>query len=121
MAIPNLNNPIKVEGKNVLVSDVPASATSYLTNSADSGKTLRLSSIYCSNIDGANAADISVYMTNAQNNTGYLAKTVSVPADASLLPLTKDSNIYMMEGDSLYLQCSASGDVSAIIVYEEIS
>lgn len=121
MAIPNLNSPSKVEGKNVLIADVPSSGLLCLSNSQSSSKTLRLSSIYCSNIDGTNAADISLYMTNAQNDTGYLAKTVSVPADASLLPLTKDTNIYMMEGDSLYLQSSANGHVSAVVVYEEIS
>lgn len=121
MPLPDLNNPTKVEGKNILISDVAVAASGYLINASGSNKTLRLSSIYCSNIDGNNAADINAYIVDNVSNTGYLAKTVSVPADASLLPLTKDSNIYMMEGDSLYLQSSASGDVSAIIVYEEIS
>jgi hypothetical protein len=121
MPLPDLNNPTKVEGKSLLITDVPVTASGYLNNPSSSNKTLRLSSIYCSNIDGSSAADIDAYIVDSVPNTGYLAKTVSVPADASLLPLTKDSNIYLMENTTLYLKSSASGDISAIITYEEIS
>jgi hypothetical protein len=121
MANPDLNNPTKVEGKNKLITEVSTVASGYLINPSGSNLTLRLSSIYCSNIDGTSAADIDAYIVDSIPSTGYLAKTVSVPADASLLPLTKDSNIYLMENNTLYLKASASGDISAIITYEEIS
>lgn len=121
MALPDLNSPTKVEGKNVLVQEVPTSASGVLTNSSGSNATLRLSSIYVSNIDGSTSSDITAYIVDGSNVTGYISKTIAVPADASLLTLTKDSNIYLMENNTLYLQAGSSGDLSCIIGYEEIS
>jgi hypothetical protein len=122
MALPDLNDPTKVEGKNVLISNIPTSASGVLVNSNGSNKTLRLSSFYVSNIDGVNACDITSYIVDATiGASGYLARTIAVPADASLLPLTKDSHIYIMENQTLYVQASVSGDLSAIISYEEIT
>lgn len=122
MALPDLNSPTKVEGKNVIVSDVPTTASGVLSNSSGSNETLRLSSIYVSNIDGTNNCDVTSYIVdNTTSASGYLASTVVVPADASLLPLTKDSNIYITENQTLYIQSSAAGDLSAIISYEQIS
>jgi hypothetical protein len=37
------------------------------------------------------------------------------------LPLTKDSNTYLMENQTLFSSASASGDISLIINYEDIS
>ena len=124
MALPDLNDPTKVEGKNVLISDVPTSASGILVNPSGSNLTLRLSSYYVSNIDGTNACDVTSYIVNSgvvPAVTGYLANTISVPADASLLPLTKDSNIYIMENQTLFVRASASGDLSVILSYESIS
>ncbi|NDD52912.1 hypothetical protein EBZ39_03360 [bacterium] len=122
MPLPNLNSPTKVEGKNVLIADVPTTASGILVNPSGSNKTLKLSSYYVSNIDGTNACDITSYIfDNSTSATGYLANTISVPSDASLLPLTKDSNIYIMENQTLFARASASGDLSIILSYEEIS
>jgi len=124
MPLPNLNSPTKVEGKNVLIADVPTTASGILVNPSGSNLTLRLSSYYVSNIDGTNACDVTSYIVGSGSTpaaTGYLANTISVPADASLLPLTKDSNIYIMENQTLFVRASASGDLSVILSYEQIS
>ena len=121
MALPDLNSPTKVEGKNVLVQEVPTTATGVLTNSNGSNATLRLSSIYVSNIDGSTSSDITAYIVDGSNVTGYIASTIAVPADASLMTITKDSNIYLMEDNTLYLQASSSGDLSSIVSYENIT
>ena len=124
MALPNLNRPTKVEGRNLIVTSIPVTASGYLVNPSGSNETLRISSIYIGNIDGVSAADINCYIVNNSVSpaaTGYIAKTVTVPADATLVTLTKDSNIYLMENQTLFLGASASGDLSAIINYEEIS
>ena len=124
MPLPNLNSPTKVEGRNVLVSSLSTSPVAYLTNPSGSNETFRISSIYATNIDGTNACDINLYIVNSGVTpavTGYLAYTIAVPADASLLPLTKDSNTYLMENQTLFSSASASGDISLIINYEDIS
>jgi hypothetical protein len=124
MPLPNLNNPTKVEGRNVIVSSLLTSASGILVNPSGSNETLRISSIYATNIDGSNSCDVNIYIVNSGVSpaaTGYLAYTISVPADASLLPLTKDSNTYIMENQSLFASASATGDISLIINYEDIS
>ncbi len=124
MPLPNLNNPTKVEGRNVIVSSLGTAAANYLSNPSGSNETLRISSIYATNIDGSGACDVNMYIVNSGVSpaaTGYLAYTISVPADASLLPLTKDSNTYLMESQSLFASASATGDISLIINYEDIS
>ena len=75
------------------------------------------------NIDGSNAADITVAVRNAAGGTTYstLSATISVPADATLVVISKDTSIYLEEDMSLYVQASAAGDLSATCSYEEIS
>ena len=42
-------------------------------------------------------------------NTYHLAKTVSVPADSTLIVLGKDAPIYLEEGDKIQALASAAG------------
>ena len=51
-------------------------------------------------------------------STFYLAKTVSVPADATLVIL--DTPIYLMEGDVLKGGASAASDLDLFISYEVV-
>ena len=52
------------------------------------------------------------------SGTFFIAKTVSVPADATLVLL--DTPIYLMEGDVLKGGASAASDLDLIISYESI-
>lgn len=118
MALPNLNSPTKVEGKNA-VQAVGTSATAIVTNSAASGKTYRIVGLWVANIDGSSAADLTVDVYDG-TTARHLAKTVSVPADATL-EVIGPRPLYLLEGDSLRLTASASGDLEAVCSYEEIS
>jgi len=124
MPLPNLNSPTKVEGRNVLVTSIPTSASGCLVNPSGSNETFRISNIYVSNIDGSNNCDITCYILDDSTSpatTGYLAHTITVPFDASLLPLTKNESTYLMENQTLFLGASSSGDLSAIINYEKVT
>ncbi len=57
--------------------------------------------------------------TTGADATVYLAKTVSVPADATLVLV--DTPIYLMEGDILKGGASASGDLDLFVSYEVIN
>ena len=50
--------------------------------------------------------------------TVYLAKTISVPSDTTLVLV--DSPIYLMEGDILKGGASAAGDLDLFVSYEII-
>ena len=117
MAAPNIVNVATITGKTA-VQAVGTSATAIVTNSASSGKVFKVNALLVSNVDGTTNAEITVDLY--RSSTAYhLAKTVIVPADASLDVLSKA--IYLEEGDSLRLTANAASDLEAICSYEEIS
>lgn len=117
MAAPNMLNPTTITGKTA-VQAVGTSATAIVTNSAASGKVLKVNALYVSNVDGTNNAEINVDIF--RSSTAYhIGKTIVVPADATLDVLSK--SIYLEEGDSLRLTANAASDLEAVCSYEEIS
>ena len=83
------------------------------------GKTFKINSIFCANIDGTNAADISVSIYNGTTDF-YLAKTIAVPADATQIISNKETYFYLEEGDSIRAAANAAGDLHLVIGYEVI-
>jgi len=117
MAAPNIVNVATITGKTA-VQAVGTSATAIVTNSGGSGKVFKVNALYVSNIDGTNAADITVDLF--RSSTAYpIASTILVPADSALDIMSKA--IYLEEGDALRCTASASGDLVAVCSYEEIS
>lgn len=117
MTAPNIVNVSTITGKTA-VQAVGTSATAIITNSASSGKVFKVNALLVANVDGTDNAEITVDLY--RSSTAYhLAKTVIVPADASLDVLSKA--IYLEEGDSLRLTANAASDLEAICSYEEIS
>lgn len=119
MTAPNMLSPTTITGKTA-VQAVGTSATAIVTNSAASGKVLKINSLIISNIDGTNDADITVDIF--RSSTAYhIAKTITVPADASLVVISKEAPIYLEESDALRLTASAASDLEAVCSYEDIS
>ena len=117
MAAPNIVNVATITGKTAVLA-VTTSATAIVTNSAASGKVFKVNALYVSNVDGTSAADVNVDIF--RSSTAYhVAKTVSVPADATLDIISK--SIYLEEGDTLRLTASANSDLEAVCSYEEIN
>lgn len=119
MAAPNIVNVTTITGKTA-VANVSTDAANVIANAAASNKVFKINTLIVSNIDGTSAADItaSVYRSSIEYPIG---KTISVPADASLVLITKDNTIYLEEGDSIRCTANANGDLVAICSYEEIS
>ena len=117
MAAPNIVNVTTITGKTA-VQAVGTSAASIVTNSAESGKVLKINALYVSNVDGTNNAEMSVSIL--RSSTSYhIAKTVIVTADATIDVLSKA--IYLEEGDELQLLSGTASDLEAVCSYEEIS
>ena len=119
MAAPNLKSPTTVIGKTIGYA-VTTTMAAALSNSASSGKLLKVNSVYCANVDGTAAADISLQVWDG--TTGYeLAHTITVPADATQVLVTREAYVYLEEGQSLRAQASAASDLELVISYEDIS
>jgi hypothetical protein len=119
MANPNIVNVADIKGK-TSVQSVTTSITAIVSNDVGSNKVLKINSLIVSNIDGTNTCDVTVDIF--RSSVSYkLASTITVPADASLVVISKDTSIYLEEGDALRCQASADDDLQAVCSYEEIS
>ena len=126
MANPNIVAVSNILGGNLGWNLSNTLTATLATVAAD--KIVKINRITVANVDGTNAADVNLYidgLTTAgatgfagtgASATVYIAKTVSVPADATLV--LSDTPIYLMEGDVLKGGASASGDLDLFISYE---
>jgi hypothetical protein len=124
MAAPNIVNVTTITGKSAVVSLTGTSATLVVENPASSNKVFKINSLVVSNVDGTNAADITVSFFSEDNIGGTateIVSTVSVPADASLVVIDKNTSIYLEEDRSLGATAGAANDLKVIVSYEEIS
>jgi len=124
MAAPNIVNVTTITGKTDQVSLTTTSATAVVSNTALSGKVFKVNSLVVANVDGANAADITVSVYSEDDIGGTateLVSTVSVPADSSLVVIDKNTSLYLEEDMSIGATASAANDLKVVVSYEEIS
>ena len=125
MANPNLINVSSVLGANAGFNLTNTATATLITVAAD--KLVKINRISCANVDGTNSADVDLFVdgmgtgstgvtTTGADATVYLAKTVTVPADTTLVLL--DTPIYLMEGDILKGGASAASDLDLFVSFE---
>ena len=126
MANVNIVNVTSILGGN-LGWNLSATATTTLMT-VDANKIVKVNRITIANVDGSSAATFDLFvdgLTTAAADgitptgasaTVYLAKTISVPADATLV--LSDTPIYLMEGDILKGGASANSDLDLFVSYE---
>jgi len=125
MANPNLINVSSVLGANAGFNLTATATATLITVAAD--KLVKINRISCANVDGTNAADVDIFVdgmgtgstgvaTTGADATVYIAKTVTVPADTTLILL--DTPIYLMEGDILKGGASAASDLDLFVSFE---
>jgi hypothetical protein len=124
MAAPNVVNVATITGKTAVTSLTTTNATLVVENPASSNKVFKINSLIVSNVDGSSAADITIGLYSEDNIGGTateIVSTVSVPADASLVVISKDTSIYLEEDKSIGATASAANDLKVVCSYEEIS
>ncbi len=126
MANPNIVNVTDIKGGN-FGWNLSATLNATLMTVSGSNVIVKVNRITVANVDGAAAADVTLSITKANftsagvtnfdtSGTFHLAKTISVPADATLVIL--DTPIYLMEADVLKGGASAASDLDLFISYE---
>ena len=124
MAAPNIVNVSTIIGKSATVALSSTSQTTLVSNAASSGKVFKINMIQVANVDGVNAADVTVDMHSAASGGGTaysLVATVSVPADSSLVALDKGTSVYLEEDRSITVTAGTANDLEVVVSYEEIS
>jgi hypothetical protein len=120
MAAPNILNATSITGKidgHALTTDAIDNANSSVITAA-SDKLIKINSIIVANVDGTNSVNIDVAVNLSGDARFYLAKTVALPADSTLVVIGKDSPIYLEEGDELEARASAASDAELVVSYE---
>ena len=126
MAAPNIVNVTTILGKTAYATPANTTENVLLANTAASGKVLKINQIVVANVDGTSAADATVaYNTadggTADGGTSYpIISTVSVPADASIIAVDKNTGIYLEEDRSIVVTSGTASDLTYTISYEEI-
>ena len=120
MANPNLVNVTSIYGKvdgHALTTDaISDSGSAVIVCGAD--QLYKINSIIVANVDGSSSVNIDVAVSLASDARFYLAKTVALPADSTLVVVGKDSPIYLEEGDELEARASAASDAELVVSYE---
>ena len=125
MANPNIVAGATIEGGN-LGWNLTATTTATLVT-VSTNYIMKINRITVANVDGTDAADVTLSVTKQNytptgitnfdtSGTFHLAKTVSVPADATLV--LSDTPIYLYEDDILKGGASVASDLDLFISYE---
>ena len=91
MANPNIVSVSSINGESVGFNLTATTTTALMTVSSD--KLVKINRIVCANVDGTNAADVTVSVTKSNftsagitnfdtSGTFFIAKAISVPANA---------------------------------------
>ena len=124
MAAPNIVNVSTITGITSKVALSSTSQTTLVSNAASSNKVFKINMIQVANVDGANAADVTVDVHSAASGGGTaysLVATASVPADSSLIAIDKNTALYLEENRSITVTAGTANDLEVIVSYEEIS
>ena len=127
MAAPNIVSVSSIIGESQFFELDTTLNTELLTVAAN--KLVKINRMSVANIDGTNAADVTVQIEKATRTsaatgssvsgaTFKVASTVSVPADAVLV--LSDTPFYLEEGDKLEGGASAASDLTLFVSYEVI-
>jgi len=117
MATPNIVNVATINAKNAAGAITTSRAAAV---DVPAEKVAKINTILIANIDGTNAADVTIEVS-IDNGSNYvaIAKTISIPADATLSFL--ENPIYLDETDILAVTASANSDLTYFVSYEEIT
>ena len=127
MANPNIVNVTSIYGNTstyLISSTANPFATALVNNAASSNKVYKINSIVVANVDGTNAADItiSIFSQDDLGGTGTaIASTISVPADSTLVVTDKTTSFYLLEDKSIGATASAANDLVVTCSWEELS
>jgi len=118
MPAPNLITLTDVVGKThaEFISDT---SQIILQNATGSSEILRVNVMYVTNVS-MNSATVTIELN--RNNINYkLIYNLLVNANSSVVPIAKDSSIYLEEGDSLKIFSNLAGVLHFVISYDVMS
>lgn len=119
MPNPNIVQVSDIRGK-VVGLQATTSASTLVENTAASGKILKINTVTVANTTGTKYTT-TVAVVKGGTTSYQLAPGIGVPGNATLTVVSKDTSLYLEEGDSITVLASNASSLEAICSYEEIS
>lgn len=124
MAAPNIVNVATITGRTTGVSLTSTAATVIVANSTNSGMVLKIDTLFASNVTSTTNAAFHLSYNTSSGGAGTsfsIAKSVVVPANATIIVLDNNTKVYLEENKSLIATALTSGQIDMLASYEEIS
>lgn len=127
MANPNIVNATAIYAGSTGIRLLPTGTTAIISNASSSGKIFFVEALVVANTDTTNAVDVTVQAWNnatpgATGATGVaIASTITVPAKASLVVISKDATQNVMENQSISVTPGTAAKLDVSCDYKEIS
>jgi hypothetical protein len=119
MANPNIVEVTSIYGDTEVINATTANAN-VVQNAVSSGEVYKINSLFASNINPTDVMGISVDLIR-NSNAFSIARNVAVPYNSTMVVISKESAIYLREGDALQINASSDANVQVICSYEVIS
>lgn len=118
MTAPNIGNFTLMTG-NTAVQQVGLTANAIVTNSSGSNQLYKVYSLTLCNVSSSNVtATVDLYRSSIAYR---LVANLVVPSTSSLAVITKDSGVYLNEGDTLRLTAGTVSSIEAVCSYEVVA
>ena len=118
MANPNIVNVTTIYG-NTGVLSVNTAYANVVQNPSSSASLYKINSLVVTNSCTA-ALAMTLQLNQAGTNT-TLASSISIPTAASVVLIGKDTQLYLLENNSLQINAAANGYITAVCSWEQIS
>jgi len=118
MAEPNIADTAYIVGRTDFAS-IDTFFKTLTVNPPESGRAYKINSLFISNKDQTYPVDIDVLLQRGID-TFKLATTVTIPADAVLVLISKDNPLWLQENDFISMRAAANYRVDATCSYEII-
>lgn len=116
MAAPNLIQVTTVFGKTTSAT-IGTPVTIVVSNPSSSNKSYKLNSLFISNIDNTRTARVSVDFFRFGTSIRIVDR-MEVAAGDTLVAMSRDTSIYLEEGDSIRAYADQDGLVHLVLSYE---
>ena len=118
MAAPNIVNVSSIYGKTFTAQLTTSSTSNHLV--CPSNKVLKVNTILIANEHTANITVEAKFYDASAFTSRTFASDVNVPVESTLVLISKDTALYLEEGDAIRCGASVTAVSNIIISYEEI-
>lgn len=116
MTTPNIKTAATFTAHNA-VADAGTTYAAIVSNASTSNALQKVSTVTICNITAATSCGVSVAVSNG---TSYFHLLAGLAVTASITPVTRETPIYLGEGDSLCIHAQTAGHIQVIVGYETV-